>query len=221
MNNTTTTVRQRRRLPPSPFQAIRTMRNNHRQRRCRSAPPVLRNKQPQVQLLDDHYCIERNEGGRKFVLPGVPTHEDDWARDSHDFFNLIVLIPIVALNVMNWNWDVLLFNIQQHHQKQQSVAIADAWTGEWFDVFFWATLLYFITDMVWIMLVPSSVKSPSVIIQHHFVTILYILIPFYRPDVRWCMGACMVRVCDATMMTCLSISLVSCCVGRPLRFVRH
>jgi hypothetical protein len=177
--STTATSTTRRRLPQSPFQAIQKMR---KQRRSRSAPPVLRKP-----LLEHHFRVERNEGGRKLVLPGVPMHEDDWARDSHDFFNLIVLIPIVSLNVMNWNWDILL-----NLKKKQTVA--DAWTGEWFDLFFWATFSYFVADLVWILLVPNSVKSPSVIIQHHLVTMLYVMIPYFRPDVRWCMGACMVRL---------------------------
>ena len=40
-------------------------------------------------LLEDHYRVDP---GKKVILPGVPKHEDDWARDVHDFFNLIVLV---------------------------------------------------------------------------------------------------------------------------------
>jgi hypothetical protein len=164
-----------RRIPASPFRALQ----NVRRRRARSAPPALRKP-----LIEQHFRVERNPQGRKEVLPGVIKHGDDWARDSHDFFNLIVLIPIVALNVMNWNWEILV----TMNKKQ---TIADAWTGDWFDLFFWTTVSYFVIDLLWIMAIPSSVKSPSVIIQHHLVTVLYILIPFFRPSVRWCMGACM------------------------------
>lgn len=119
------------------------------------------------------------------ALPGVPNYEDDWARDSHDFFNLIVLIPIVVLNVMNWNWDRLL------NLGNKQYTLAEAWTGEWFDLFFWATVTYFVTDFFWVLIVPNCVKSPMVIIQHHVVTMLYLLIPYLRPQSRWCMGACM------------------------------
>lgn len=73
--------------------------------------------------------------------------------------------------------------------KKQTVA--DAWTGDWFELFFWTTVSYFVADLCWIMAVPNSVKSPSVIAQHHLVTLLYVTIPFYKPSVRWCMGACM------------------------------
>ncbi len=160
----------------SPFQSLsRSLRRRHA-RRSRSAPPKLR-----TPLLEHHYRVDPE---RKIVLPGVPTHEEDWHRDTHDFFNLIVLIPIIALNVMNWNWDLMF-----HLKKKQT--IADAWTGQWFDVFFGCTVMYFLVDLLWILLIPKCVKSPSTIIQHHIVTLVYIMVPFYSPEVRWCMGACM------------------------------
>jgi hypothetical protein len=175
--STTTQTLRRRMTPASPFKAIQNMR---RKRRSRSAPPKLRKP-----LIEQHFRVSKEVGsGRTEVLPGLLKHEDDWARDTHDFFNLIVLIPIVALNVMNWNWEILM-----NLQKKQTVA--DAWTGEWFDMFFWATLGYFVADLSWICIIPNSVKSPSVIIQHHVATMLYILIPYNTPAVRWCMGACM------------------------------
>jgi hypothetical protein len=126
----TTPQRSSRRLPQSPLKAIQ----NIRKRRARSAPPALRKP-----LIEHHFRVQENHYGRKEVLPGVPKHEDDWARDTHDFFNLIVLVPIVVLNVMNWNWEILM-----NLQKKQTVA--DAWTGEWFDLFFWATLSYFVVS---------------------------------------------------------------------------
>lgn len=63
--------------------------------------------------------------------------------------------------------------------------------GEWFHAFFAVTALYFIVDLLWILLVPHCVKSPATIIQHHIATILYISIPYSIPEYRWCMGACM------------------------------
>jgi hypothetical protein len=142
-------------------------------------------------LLQDYFRVD---AARRVVLPGVPVHDDDWARDSHDFFNLIFLIPVVALNVMNWNWDVLLNNVilasssssfnnhnKHHHQQQQQrqqqqqqnrLGIPDAWTGDWFELFFQVTLLYLIVDLIWILVIPSCVKSPATIIQHHLATML-------------------------------------------------
>jgi hypothetical protein len=147
-----------------------------RKRRARSAPPALR-----TPMMEQHFRVDRE---RKVVLPGVPKHDDDLARDSHDFFNLIVLVPIVALNVMNWNWDKIF-------KLGGKGTIEDAWTGEWFQTFFFSVLSYFVVDLLWILIVPKCVKSPSTIYQHHIVTILYIMIPYYRPDIQWCMGACM------------------------------
>jgi len=124
------------------------------------------------------------EGGL-VVLPGVPVYDPDWARDWHDFFNLVVLVPVVVLNVMNWNWDLLL-NSPSFHNIQK------AWTGDWFVPFFAVTALYFFVDLLWILLLPQCVKSPSTIIQHHLATMLYIIIPYTNEQYRWCMGSCMI-----------------------------
>lgn len=156
----------------SPFQSLRRLRR----RRARSAPPKLRRP-----LLEHHFRVDP---ARRVVLPGVPQHEDDWYRDTHDFFNLIVLIPIVALDVMNWNWEKLF-----HLKKKET--LADAWTGEWFHIFFACTATYFVVDLLWILLVPKCVKSPSTIIQHHIATLIYILMPYFKPELRYFMGACM------------------------------
>jgi hypothetical protein len=154
----------------------------------RSAPP--RSRTP---LIEHHYQFDTE---RKEVLPGVPEYDNDLARDSHDYFNLVVLIPIIALNVMNWDWDKIFSHIGGTVKKKET--LLDSWTGEWFDAFFYATALYFCVDLVWIMVVPKCVKSPSTIIQHHTFTMLYILIPYFRQDKRWAMGAYMsVEVSDS------------------------
>lgn len=155
-----------------------------RQRRREGAPRRERHR-----LLEDHYRVDKD---RHVVLPGVPRYEKDWARDLHDFFNLLVLVPVVALNVMNWNWDMLLaVFLRKSHRVVDVSSIADFWTGEWFAVFFTVSAAYFVTDLLWIAFVPSCVKSPATIIQHHIATILYIIIPYYFQELRWGMGACM------------------------------
>eukprot|EP00429_Kryptoperidinium_foliaceum_P001307 CAMPEP_0176018072 /NCGR_PEP_ID=MMETSP0120_2-20121206/8689_1 /TAXON_ID=160619 /ORGANISM="Kryptoperidinium foliaceum, Strain CCMP 1326" /LENGTH=289 /DNA_ID=CAMNT_0017351111 /DNA_START=217 /DNA_END=1082 /DNA_ORIENTATION=+ len=148
----------------SPFQSLQKLRQRHRSRRSRSAPPKLR-----TPLIEHHFRVDRE---RRVVLPGVPKHEDDWYRDTHDFFNLIVLIPIIVLDVMNWNWEKMF-------RLKKKETISDAWTGEWFDLFFACTALYFLVDLLWILVIPKCVKSPATIIQHHIATLLYILVPYY------------------------------------------
>ena len=152
---------------------LQNLRKRIRRRRARSAPP------PKVRpLIEEHFQFDRED--KRVVLPGVPRHGEDLDRDTHDLVNLVVLIPIVALNVMNWNWDVIL--------NFKAKTAADAWTGEWFDLFFACTLAYFIFDLLWILLIPTCVKSPATIIQHHIVTMLYMGIPYYQPEMRWAMG---------------------------------
>eukprot|EP00980_Cylindrotheca_fusiformis_P005030 scaffold1062_cov130-Cylindrotheca_fusiformis.AAC.36 len=171
-------MKQNKDVAPSPF---RRSLNRLRRRRPRSAPPG-----PRTPLIEHHFHFDKE---RKEVLPGAPKHDSDLARDSHDFFNLVVLIPIVALNVMNWDWDKLFNHIGGNVKKKER--LLDSWTGEWFDAFFYACALYFVVDLIWIMVIPRCVKSPSTIIQHHIFTMVYILIPYLRHDRRWAMGAYM------------------------------
>lgn len=51
--------------------------------RSNSAPCLRKN------LIEDHYRVDPKA---KEVLPGLPIHGNDWARDLHDFFNLIMLV---------------------------------------------------------------------------------------------------------------------------------
>jgi len=147
-----------------------------RRRRSNSAPPRYGRRSS---LLKEHYCIDQE---KRIVLPGVPKHEADWARDGHDLFNLVVLIPVIVLNIMNWNWDALL--------SMTSVRdVSDAWTGEWFLTFYTYVQSYFLADLAWILLIPSCVRSPKTILQHHVATMLYMLIPWFYPELRFFMGA--------------------------------
>jgi len=119
------------------------------------------------------------------LLPGVHEHSDDMARDLHDFFNLIILVPIIVLNILNWNWEKLMnCNLQDGFPTH-------AWHGDFFHAFFLVTTLYFIADLIWILVCPRCVKSPLVIVQHHVATLLYISIPYHFQQVRWAMGVCM------------------------------
>ena len=205
---------------PSIFACFRRRDNNNyhhnspkngggggRPRRAFSAPAATGSRRRRRRLLEDHYRVDPE---RRVVLPGVPQYDPNLARDLHDFFNLIVLIPVVALNVMNWNWDLILrlyvfsnfnnnnnSNNNSHNSGNPTVVpngttLADAWTGEWFDLFFLVTALYFAFDLAWIIMIPNCVRSAATIIQHHVATLLYIMIPYNCPDLRWCMGACMI-----------------------------
>lgn len=117
------------------------------------------------------------------LLPGALQHDDDAARDAHDFFNLVVLVPLLTLNCMCWNFDLFA--------KQKALSIEKAWTGEYFDLFFYFTVAYFVIDLAWVVAIPKCIKSQSTIVQHHIGTMLYMLIPYYFPEYRWCMGACL------------------------------
>eukprot|EP00586_Coscinodiscus_wailesii_P003458 CAMPEP_0172485418 /NCGR_PEP_ID=MMETSP1066-20121228/13480_1 /TAXON_ID=671091 /ORGANISM="Coscinodiscus wailesii, Strain CCMP2513" /LENGTH=117 /DNA_ID=CAMNT_0013250699 /DNA_START=83 /DNA_END=433 /DNA_ORIENTATION=+ len=105
--------------------------------RSKSAPPANGYRRT---LIHEHYRVDPEE---RTVLPGLPKHDSDWPREIHDFFNLIILIPVVVLNCMNWNWDILLDHLTSNEH------VAEAWTGEWFNAFFFLTTGYFVVDLAW------------------------------------------------------------------------
>ncbi len=55
-------------------------------RRSLSAPPMVRRS-----LIEEHYRVDDTHS---LILPGVPKQDDDWPRDAHDFFNLVVLVSM-------------------------------------------------------------------------------------------------------------------------------
>ena len=42
-------------------------------------------------LVEQHFKIDKEN---RALLPGVPSYDDDLARDIHDFFNLIFLVSL-------------------------------------------------------------------------------------------------------------------------------
>lgn len=149
-------------------------------RRSRSAPAGIGRIRRGNRLVEQHFNIEKENLA---LLPGLPKHEHSLARDIHDYFNLMFLVPLIVLDVLNWDFDKLdLFSIN---------SAVTAWNGDYFYMFWNATLAYFLIDLLWVIVVPKAVKSPSTIIQHHLATILYIFFPYYVPERRWCMGVLM------------------------------
>jgi len=179
--------------------------NNGKSQRSSSAPARQRGSPNNRRhlVVEDHYRIDPEY---KTLLPGLPRYDrDDWAMESHDFFNLIALVPVVVLNILNWNWDIILggmlFSSSSGGPNIKTTAaittttttttMQRAWTGEYFPLFYAVTIGYFIADLIWVCLVPHCVKSPSVIIQHHVATLLYLIIPYMYPRDEWLMGACL------------------------------
>ena len=84
--------------PSSPLRRIRNavatatatgsspLRLRPRRRRSTSAPARITGRHL---LVEDHYRVDPDD---KHLLPGLPVNDDDWARDLHDFFNLVALV---------------------------------------------------------------------------------------------------------------------------------
>ena len=78
-NNTSATFK-------SPFSLLKPTYKT----RARSTPETIKERNAlKYGVIKDHYRVDSE---RRVVLPGVPKHEDDWVQESHDFFNLIVLV---------------------------------------------------------------------------------------------------------------------------------
>lgn len=87
----------------------------------------------------------------------------NWSH-KHDIYNLIYLPIIVLIN---------LYVIFNHNVD----------TIKYFMIFF---LGYLLIDFTWILLVPSSVSSPNIILLHHIVTVLgIILIPYLDKNTQY------------------------------------
>mmetsp|Transcript_93246 Transcript_93246/g.241002 ORF Transcript_93246/g.241002 Transcript_93246/m.241002 type:complete len:368 (-) Transcript_93246:50-1153(-) len=134
-------------------------------------------------LIEDHFQIDE-----AFRMLGPLQQDSNLARDVHDWFNLVALLPVIAFNFTNWSCRTVamcgLFSGR--------FSLPALWHGETFLMFWWTTLAYFIVDIVFVLLLPHCVRSPKVIMQHHFATIGYIMVPKLRPQYGWLMGACMV-----------------------------
>lgn len=88
----------------------------------------------------------------------------------HDLFNFFSLSFIIYLVTINWS---LQF------PNYYYVPILK-YNGLYFFYLWKSTLVYFLFDLGWIILKPESVKSPKIIIFHHLITLLSIMVPFYR-----------------------------------------
>mmetsp|Transcript_11009 Transcript_11009/g.19953 ORF Transcript_11009/g.19953 Transcript_11009/m.19953 type:complete len:361 (-) Transcript_11009:96-1178(-) len=135
-------------------------------------------------LIEDHFNIDE-----AFVMLGPLRHNANLARDVHDWFNLVALLPVIAFNVANWSCYTGTLSICG---LTGGVNLPDLWHGEAYQTFWWVTCSYFIADLAFVIFLPQCVKSPGVIIKHHVATLAYICVPKLRPQYGWLMGACMI-----------------------------
>jgi len=134
-------------------------------------------------LIEDHFNIDE-----AFRMLG-PLHQDpNVARDVHDYFNLVALIPVVILNLTNWKMTYTSFA----ELFRGVISLPGLWTGHYFGLFWWTTFMYFVADLMFMIFLPHCVRSPGVIVKHHLVTLGYIFVPKLRPRYGWLMGACMI-----------------------------
>lgn len=133
-------------------------------------------------LIEDHYLIDE-----AFRLLGPMVQDSNFARDVHDWFNLVALLPVVVINLLNFSCSDPYFC----GVLSGAVTLPGLWTGQHWEMFWWTTFFYFVVDLLFVTLLPNCVRSPKVIIYHHTATLLYIMVPKMQPKFAWFMGACM------------------------------
>ena len=104
-----------------------------------------------------------------------------YERPLKNILKFSLKIPVVVLNALNWDWDILL-------SFGSNNTIEDAWIGDWNNIFFRVTMFYFFIDLAWVIIVPYCVKSPVTIITHHIVCIIYCSLPLLIPQTYYIMG---------------------------------
>jgi hypothetical protein len=151
-------------------------------KRMASTPAEKSDRQQQSQPLISRYSSTPSEtspnGARHSV---VNSHQEQafLARERHDFFNLFALLFIIGATTVNWDLGKLA----------RGYGPDVAWTGKYFYLNCSTTILYYLVDMSWVVMVPTCVKSPRTIIKHHFAVTIYFLVPIFWPEYRWFMGA--------------------------------
>ena len=65
----------------------------------RDQPPPPRASRRTSQI--EHYYLINHQFQ---LIPGGLKYSKNLARDLHDIFNLVALLPISALNFANWDW---------------------------------------------------------------------------------------------------------------------
>mmetsp|Transcript_19368 Transcript_19368/g.56223 ORF Transcript_19368/g.56223 Transcript_19368/m.56223 type:complete len:353 (-) Transcript_19368:78-1136(-) len=134
-------------------------------------------------MIEDHFHVDE-----AFRMLGPLRQDSNLARDVHDWFNLVALLPVIVFNIGNWRCGSLSpfcgVPVGTH-------SLTELWHGEAFLIFWWTTVAYFVVDVLFVLLLPHCVRSPKVIVQHHVATLGYIMVPKLRPEYGWIMGACM------------------------------
>mmetsp|Transcript_15887 Transcript_15887/g.43532 ORF Transcript_15887/g.43532 Transcript_15887/m.43532 type:complete len:350 (+) Transcript_15887:55-1104(+) len=133
-------------------------------------------------LIEDHFHIDE-----AFRMLGPLSQDSNLARDVHDWFNLIALLPVIIFDCINWGCAP-----GQFCGLFTPPYVTNLWHGEAFQAFWWTTFSYFVIDLGWMFLLPNCVRSPGVIVKHHVATLGYICVPYLRPEYGWLMGACMI-----------------------------
>jgi len=122
------------------------------------------------------------------LLPGIPNDNSPITtpRLYHDIFNIITLPPLILINMLNWKrgvwWDLYTLLFREESEGGIIMGVEKKmmmnWEGRWYVVGWWGYYVYFLVDFGVIWSFPGCVKSPKTILQHHILTLFYMLIQY-------------------------------------------
>merc|ERR1719330_2276917 len=85
--------------------------------------------------IEEHFLIDE-----AFRMLGPLVHDSNLARDVHDWYNLVALLPVIVLTFLNFScpgMDPYFCGV-----PSGVVTLPGLWTGEHWDAFWWTTFLY-------------------------------------------------------------------------------
>jgi len=134
--------------------------------------------------IEDHFNVNED-----FRLLGPLKYDDNFWRDVHDWFNLVALLPVIYLNTINWTGQPIYEWMRG--ATTRTPTLVEVWSGTFEELFWYVSFAYFVSDFLFVVLVPKCVKSPAIIIGHHIAAMTYMIVPRVFPEYMCLMGAIM------------------------------
>lgn len=120
----------------------------------------------------------------------MPANVDSEAHRRHDYFNLMAIPVIVGANAGYFG--SLFYGAFYAGENVEQI---NALTDDLFTVMFWAFNAYMLIDIIWLLVSPTCVASPALIILHHIVAVAGWLTSAFDPNIQpWTSAAVSVEL---------------------------
>mmetsp|Transcript_27998 Transcript_27998/g.63371 ORF Transcript_27998/g.63371 Transcript_27998/m.63371 type:complete len:261 (-) Transcript_27998:153-935(-) len=104
---------------------------------------------------------------------GVRAHVAEFV---HDVFNLVCISILDVLSLLNWRFEASAWSTFRITDGPETWS--SRWAGYYQDELMTAVFLYMVIDIVFVYLLPQSVKAPRAILVHHVACFAAMAIPW-------------------------------------------